>query len=75
VQNANRLTVNTALTTTFVSGGYADACADIAANANIGATGASSNTTYFATDKLHMNAAAHAIVASIVGPVIDAQLL
>ncbi len=44
---------------------FADALADVAANASIGADGAYSNTTYFAGDGVHLNATGQAIVAGI----------
>src|SRR5581483_4729600 len=45
---------------------FADALADVAANANIGADGAYANTTYFAAGGVHLNDTGYAIVAGIV---------
>lgn len=38
---------------------------DMASIANIGATGAANNTTYFETDKVHMKAAGHALAGAL----------
>jgi lysophospholipase L1-like esterase len=45
---------------------FADALADLGANANIGASGAHSNATYFQADGIHLTDAGLAIVAGLV---------
>lgn len=49
---------------------FADALADVAANANLGADGACNNPIYFVSDHVHLTDAGYELVASIVGPVI-----
>ncbi len=41
---------------------HANALADVAAVTGVGAAGDSDNTTYYSTDKIHLNAAGHALV-------------
>jgi lysophospholipase L1-like esterase len=45
--------------------------ADAAANANIGANGASSNATFFRADKVHLQPAGYAIVAPLVATAVQ----
>lgn len=45
---------------------FADGLADLAANANLGADGANTNSTYFGTDHIHLTATGYAIVTAIV---------
>jgi lysophospholipase L1-like esterase len=56
--NANyetyRLSVNSQVVANAVAEGWADAVADVASNATIGATGTSTNTTYYAADGIHL---------------------
>lgn len=57
-----RLSVNTMIRNAFLANeGWADAIADVGGDATIGATGAYSNTTYFATDGIHLKDAGHNI--------------
>lgn len=49
---------------------YADAIADVADDALLGADGAYSNATYFA-DNIHPTDAGHALIAAAVSPVLD----
>jgi hypothetical protein len=49
--DATRLSLNTSINASLVSGGYADAVCDWAADATIGATGAYSNATYFSSSR------------------------
>ncbi|MDE2107242.1 MAG: SGNH/GDSL hydrolase family protein [Patescibacteria group bacterium] len=44
---------------------------DIAANATIGGQGAWSNTTYYSTDKIHLNQAGNAIAAQVAQPILQ----
>lgn len=60
---ADRQTVNAALRAGWSS--HADALADTAADADIGAPGAWSNTTYFNADQVHLSGAGYERAASI----------
>lgn len=54
---------------------WADALADLGANANIGADGACNNTTYFQTDKVHPTTAGQQIVADIISAAVNTLTL
>jgi len=67
---AKRNAVNTGIRANWST--FADGVADIAANATIGDDGDELNTTYYATDKVHMVDAGYAIVADTVLAAINA---
>ena len=61
----------------LIRAGYAaiaDGIADLAANADIGADGASNSTAYFNADKVHLNDAGHGVAAGIWQAAIDSLL-
>lgn len=61
-----RLSVNASIRANAVSGGWADAIADIGNDSTIGAMGAYTNTTYYNGDGIHLTAAGHAIAATYI---------
>jgi lysophospholipase L1-like esterase len=62
--NTNRAVLNSWITTSAVSGGWADAIADFAGDATIGADASASNATYY-RDGLHPTDAGFAVMAPI----------
>jgi lysophospholipase L1-like esterase len=66
---ADRQTVNSSIRANWAS--YADALADVGADALIGQPLASDNTTYYNADKVHMNATGYGVVASIVASAVS----
>lgn len=60
--NSRRATVNTDITTNFVSGGYADAIADLAADATMGPDNSRTLDGTKWTDATHPSAAGHALL-------------
>jgi lysophospholipase L1-like esterase len=62
--NTTRATLNTSIRNGAAANGYT--VADLAADANIGADGASDNVTYYQTDKLHLTTAGYGVMAGIV---------
>lgn len=74
--NANfetyRLSVNASINANAVSEGWASAVADIGGDATIGVTGASDNTTYYKTDKVHLTTAGHAIAKGYITTALNA---
>lgn len=67
---ANRQLVNTWIRANYAS--WSDGVADFGADANIGVPGASDNTTYYNTDKIHPNIAGSGVIASIVNASVGA---
>ena len=53
---------------------HADALADVAGVKNMGAAGDSDNTTYYSVDKIHPNAAGHALLESVFLAAVAGQL-
>lgn len=60
---ADRQTVNAAIRANYAT--FADAIADVGADATIGAPGASNNVTYY-SDKTHLTTAGYAIAATLI---------
>ena len=71
--NTERNLVNADIVANFVSGGYADAVADFAANTTMGADSSSTNTTYY-SDGVHPTDAGHVILETIFRPVLNGLL-
>lgn len=69
-----RLSVNTMINANAISEGWADAIANIGADATIGVTGASNNTTYYLSDKTHLNSAGHNIASGYIASALTAIL-
>lgn len=69
--NSRRATVNTDITTNFVSGGYADAVADFAADAVMGPDNSRTLDATKWTDATHPNADGHVILEGIIRTVIN----
>lgn len=73
--NANfetyRLSVNSQILSNAISEGWADAIADFGGDATIGATGASDDTTYYNTDKIHLNATGQGIAKTYITSAIN----
>lgn len=70
--NARRATINAAINADWAS--HADVLADYAANANLGAVGASANTTYFQADKVHLTSTGQGLLRTISQPLIEALI-
>lgn len=70
--DARRATINAAINADWAS--HADALADYAANANLGAAGASANTTYFQADKVHLTSTGQGLLRTISQPLIEALI-
>ena len=63
---ADRITLNTNITTNAVSEGWCDYVADIGSDATIGQALSPDDATYFDSDKLHMKSAGHAIAKTYI---------
>jgi lysophospholipase L1-like esterase len=71
-QETNRETVNTIIRAHWTE--FADALADLGANANIGAHNAYLSSTYFNVDGIHLKDAGYAVVATLVQAAANAML-
>jgi hypothetical protein len=67
--DANKNTYNALIRSHWTE--FADGLADIASNANLGADGAYSNTTYFNVDQIHLTDTGYALIAPIVQAAIE----
>lgn len=68
---AIRTTLNSSITGGAAGGGYT--VADVASDANMGAAGKNSDTTYYNADAVHPNTTGHALMYnSYIGPAFDA---
>jgi len=68
---ADRQTVANAMVAGLVPDGYADAVVDIRQAPLIGAAGANTNATYYASDLIHLTAVGDAVLNSLVWPAIN----
>lgn len=69
---AKRLEVNTLIRANYTT--FSDGMVDIGGDANLGATGASNNTTYY-YDLVHMTTAGNQIVAGLVASTVNSILI
>lgn len=67
--NTERATLNGLIRANWAT--FSDAVADIATDGTIGFDGAELNTTYFQTDKVHLNSTGYGIVSTYVYPALN----
>lgn len=69
---ANRQALNVSLRANYRT--FADGLVDFAADSRIGPAGAEADTTYYATDLVHMNNKGYSVLAALIKPVVDSLL-
>lgn len=70
-----RQSVNSQIRANAIGQGWADQIADMGGDATIGAAGASTNSTYYNADQIHLTSAGHTIAATYITTALNAILV